>query len=140
LEEAGGRTRFAVSRAARPVLEPRLDEFDADEEDGGTGDERGKDLFEDAWAGKGHGNLEEGAACGCAEDGPVAIGAGQFCAVSCGWTVSRCIHLGECASGNGNGGEGGSDDRDQARADVVWGPPDVAAGDLDRGQDAADYQ
>jgi hypothetical protein len=46
--------------------------------------------------------------------------------------------LAEGAGGDGNGCEGGTDDGNQAGADVVRGFPDVEAGDLDGGEDAAD--
>ena len=124
--------------AAGPVGEAGLDEGDADEGDGGAGDERGEELLEVFGGGEGEADFEEGADAGGAEEGAVAVGAGQLGAVGGGGAVAGRVHLVEGAGGDGDDGEGGADYGDQAGADVVGGLVDVEAGDLHGRQDAAD--
>lgn len=128
----------AAAGAAGPVLEAGLDERDADESDGGAGDERGEEFLEVGRAGEGQGDFEEGAHAGGAEEGAVALGAGELGAVGGGGAVACFVHLGESAGGDGDDGEASADDGDEAGADVVGGFVDVEAGDLHRGEDAAD--
>lgn len=107
---------FAVVRAAGPVREAGSDELDADEEDGGARDEGREDALEELGRGERHEDFEQGADALSAEDGAVALGAGQGVAVGVRRAVAVGVHLAKGAGGDGNGGEGGTDDGDQASA------------------------
>ncbi len=107
---------------------------------GGAGDQGGEDFFQDGGFGEGEADLEEGAETGGPQQGAVAAGARELPPVRGAGAVARGVHLGESARGDGDDGEAGADDGDQARADVVGGLVDVEAGDLDGGEDAADDQ
>ena len=135
-----GRPRHTAARAARPVLEAGLNKRDADEGDGGAGDERREELLQVFGGGEREDDFEEGAAAGGAEEGAVALGAGQLRPVRRLGAVPRGVHLGEGASGDGDDGEAGAHHGDQACADVVGGFVDVEARDLDRRQDPAHDQ
>ena len=65
LEETALRSASAVVGASGPVLEARLDEVDADEHDGRTGDQGREYALQDPGWRKGHENFQEGADALC---------------------------------------------------------------------------
>lgn len=140
LEEAGSRSAGAVVGAAGPVLEARLDEVDADEHDGGTGDQWREDAFEDAWRRKGHEDFDQRADALRAQDGAVAVRTGEFGSVGGGGTEACVVHLREGTGCDGDGRKRRADDADESRSDVVVGAVYVEAGDLNHGEEATDDQ
>lgn len=117
-----------------------MHQLNANEHDGRARDEGWEDLLENSGRGEGHADFQESAACCSAENRAVTIWTGELLASWGRWAVSCCVHLAQGACCNRNCGETGTDDGDQTGADVVWSPPDVEAGDLNRGQDTTDDQ
>lgn len=102
-----------------------------DEGDGGAGDDGREDLLEVARLREAHEDLKQGGNAGGAEQGAVAVRAGQGVAGRVRGAEAGGVHLLEGARGHGNGGKGGADDGDEAGANVVGRLVDVEAGDLD---------
>ena len=119
LGEEVGRRVVARARAAGPVLEAGLDELDADQEHGGTGDDGREDLEHDLGRYEGDEDFEEGAACGGADDGAVALRARKLVPfVVCG-AEPVGVHLRQSSLCDGEDGERSSDDGNQTGADIV---------------------
>jgi hypothetical protein len=70
-----------------------LHELNADEHDGGTGDEGREDLPKHAGRREGHADCEEGAACCGTKDCAVSLGTRHFLPSGGGWTVPGLVHL-----------------------------------------------
>ena len=81
LENAGLRPGLAVSTAAGPVLEARLDQLDADEHDGGTGDEGWEDLLQVLGGSEGHEDFKKSADSCSSENRTITVRAGEWVAI-----------------------------------------------------------
>lgn len=129
-------TQLAAVAAAAPVVETRLNELCANKYDDGTSDETGEDLLENSGRDEGACDFEEGADGRGSQDGTVAIGTGQFGAVSGSRTLSVGVHLWDCTGNDCDGRKGGSDNRDHTCANVVLCKGKLDAGDLDSREQA----
>lgn len=107
-EDAGLRSTVAGGSAA-PVLETRLDKVDSDEHDGRASDERREHLAKNPGRCEGEGDFEESAETGGSEDGAVDVRAGKASTIGANRTAAVGVPLVHSALGDGNDGEGGSD-------------------------------
>lgn len=122
------------------VLETRLDQGDSDQEDDGAGDDRREEALQDLGRHEGEGDFQETTDAGGGDHGTVTVGTGKLGAVGGGWTEAGLVHHREALGDDGDGGEGGSHDGKQARADVVRGEGDLEPGDLDAGEEAGHHE
>ena len=110
------RTRPA---ATSPSLKSSTDQTHANQHDGRTGDDGREDLPKSLRREERQGDFNERTA-GCrTKERTVGLWAGELGTICSEFAVSVRIHLRECSRGDGDDGEGGSDNRDETSANVV---------------------
>lgn len=128
----------AGAGTAGPVLEAGLDQADADEHNGGAGDNGREHAQHVLGRQEREQDFEQGADGSCAEDGSVTVGTRQTGAVFGDGAHAVGVHLVEATDGHGDDGEGDADDGDQTGAEVVGRLQDTEPDYLDHGQQAGD--
>jgi len=126
-EERSGFRISAGPGTTGPVLEPGLDQLDADEHDGRSGDEWREDLQKDPGRGEGEQDFEQCAYSSRSDNGAIGLRARQWVSACIRWAKAVCIHLLEAAACNGDDGEGDSNHGDEAGTDVVSGHGELAS-------------
>lgn len=131
LERTAIWARSAETCTTSPILEARFDQRNTDEDDSRTCDNWWENLAENVWRQEGEGDFNQGTESTGANECTIGIGTRKAISICIQLTLSVGVHLGKCASGDGNNGERRADDRNQSSANVIWRAPDVEPGDLD---------
>lgn len=103
----------------RPILKPTFNQTDTNQHDRRTCYDRRENPQHRLGRDEGDEHLEQSADGRGADEGAVAVRAGERGAVVGGGAEAIGVHLFKGVGGDGDGGEGDAYDRDDAGADVV---------------------